>query len=424
MKISVVGTGYVGLVSGACFACFNNFDVTCIDVNRKKIKSLQNGIVPIYEHNLENIIAGTKNLSFSSSFKSVKDSDAVFICVGTPENTDGSANTSFIFEAVESVMKMIPKDKIIPIIIKSTVPVGTCEKVRNHLLSKFPRKKVCIVSNPEFLREGCAIDDFTNPDRIVIGFSSYEKEAKKVLSKIYQKEDCILYTNTQTAELVKYASNTMLAARVVFANEIADISTEYGADVHVITNAMGLDHRIGPDFLTPSPGYGGSCFPKDVKALSSLASSRKLNLPLIKSIDLSNTIRKKNLLSKIENLTSINDKDITILGLAFKNNTDDFRESATLDLIDGLFLESKFASITLYDPKAKLNSNAQYLKVYEIDNMYKAIEHSQIVIIMTDWDEFSFLRECDLKGKIVFDFRNIINSPSNQYTLYRVGIDI
>ena len=421
MKIAIVGTGYVGLVSGTCFAEFG-MNVTCIDKDLKKINDLKKGIIPIYEPGLENLVKKNvkeKRLKFETNLpKGIKNSNAIFIAVGTPTRRgDGHADLSFVYKVAEEISLSLNSYAVV--INKSTVPIGTGKKVYDIIRKNNKNLDFDVASNPEFLREGSAINDFMRPDRVVIGCQS--EKAKKILSEIYRPlyllETPIVFTKRETAELIKYAANSFLATKITFINEIANLCDKVGANVNDVSTGIGLDARIGKKFLHPGPGYGGSCFPKDTLALVKTAQDYKAKLGLVEHVVRSNDVRKKNNYKIIKKaLTSnLKDKKITILGLTFKPNTDDMRDAPSLDLIPNLIKEG--AKLSLYDPEG-MSEAKKLLKDYEkrlewFDNSYSAMKDSNALVILTEWNQFRALDlnkvKNLLKNPILIDFRNIYN---------------
>ena len=421
MKIAIIGTGYVGLVSGACFAEFG-MNVTCIDKNLKKINDLKKGIIPIYEPGLENLVKKNvkeKRLKFETNLpKGIRNSNAIFIAVGTPTRRgDGHADLSFVYKVAEEISFSLNSYAVV--INKSTVPIGTGKKVYDIIKKNNKNLDFDVASNPEFLREGSAINDFMRPDRVVIGCQS--EKAKKILSEIYRPlyllETPIVFTKRETAELIKYAANSFLATKITFINEIANLCDKVGANVNDVSTGIGLDARIGKKFLHPGPGYGGSCFPKDTLALVKTAQDYKAKLGLVEHVVRSNEVRKKNNYKIIKKaLTSnLKDKKITILGLTFKPNTDDMRDAPSLDLIPNLIKEG--AKLSLYDPEG-MSEAKKLLKNYEkqlewFDDSYSAMKDSNALVILTEWNQFRALDlnkvKNLLKNPILIDFRNIYN---------------
>ena len=417
MKLCMIGSGYVGLVSGACFSDLGN-DVICVDNDTKKIDNLKKGIIPIYEPGLEElVIRNTKQnrLIFSSNLKeSVKKSDIIFICVGTPTRKNGSsADLSYVYNVAKEISLSINKFKII--ITKSTVPVTTGDLIENLISKKVNKNLFCVASNPEFLREGEAIRDFTYPDRIVIGTD--DKRANKVLKELYSplisKGAQYIQTARRSAELIKYASNAFLATKITFINEIANLCEKINVNVEDVAIAMGLDKRIGSRFLRAGPAYGGSCFPKDTKAIVATANEYKTNLSIIKSVIKSNENRNKFLINRVNLIlkNKIKNKKITFLGVTFKANTDDMRDSSCLTMIPELV--KKGASIKYYDPTGykeifKKFKNVSYEKTIE-----RAIDNADLIIIHTEWNNFksiNFNKLINKKKTKIFDMRNIYSS--------------
>ncbi len=417
MKLCMIGTGYVGLVSGACFADLGN-DVICVDKDKNKIDLLQKGKIPIYEPGLSELVVKNfknKRLSFSTNLKkSVNESNIIFICVGTPTKKGGSsADLSQIYYVAKEISSSINRFKII--INKSTVPVTTGDEVEKIISKKISKKKFSVVSNPEFLREGEAIRDFNYPDRIVVG--SNDKKSNRILRNLYNplisKGAQYLNTSRRAAELIKYASNAFLATKITFINEIANLCEKTDINIEDISIGMGLDKRIGSRFLRAGPAYGGSCFPKDTKAIISTADKFKSNLSVIKSVIKSNENRSNVLLKRIHNILNnkIKNKKISFLGVTFKANTDDMRDSSSLIMIPSL--SKKGAIIKYFDPtgfKEELSKNKNV--TYE-NSIKKTIEGSDLVIIHTEWNDFKSINFKSLAQKkkfIIYDMRNIYSS--------------
>ena len=417
MKICIIGTGYVGLVSGACFADLGN-NVVCVDVDKNKIKNLNKGIIPIYEPGLEELVGrNTKQnrLKFSIDInKSIKSSDIIFICVGTPTNKKtNKSNLNHVYNVANQIKINLNKFKIV--VNKSTVPVGTGDTIEKIISSKKNKNKFEVVSNPEFLREGEAIRDFLYPDRVVIGTGS--KKANNKMKSLYlpiiKKKNRYFNTSRKAAELIKYASNAFLATKITFINEIANLCEKASIDVKEVSIGMGLDERIGGRFLRAGPGYGGSCFPKDTRALLTTAKKFNTALPVVKSVVASNNNRNKILFSRIKKIMNNNlkNKKIAFLGVTFKAGTDDMRESPCLNLIPSLI--NKGAYITYYDPSGPKNIlNQKNIKNHS--NINDACVNCDLIIIHTEWNEFkqiNFKKLNKNKKFKIFDMRNLY-SPS------------
>ncbi len=417
MKLCMIGTGYVGLVSGVCFSDLGN-DVICVDKDLKKINNLKKGIVPIYEPGLEELVLKNyknKRLNFSTNLKeSVKKSDIVFICVGTPtKKNSNSADLSQVYAAAKEISKSIKKFKII--INKSTVPVSTGDEIEKIISKKVNKKFFSVVSNPEFLREGEAIRDFIYPDRVVVG--SNDSKSQRILKSLYSplisKGAKFLSTKRRAAELIKYASNAFLATKITFINEISNLCEKTGIDIEDISIGIGLDKRIGSRFLRAGPAYGGSCFPKDTKALVSTADKFKTNLSVVKSVIRSNDLR-SDLLSKRVSLilnNKIKNKVVSFLGVTFKANTDDMRDSSSLKLIP--FLSKKGAKIKYYDPTGSKKEFKKLKNVEFSNSIQESIKGSDIVIIHTEWNDFksiNFKKFSKNKKLIIYDMRNIYSN--------------
>ena len=413
----MIGTGYVGLVSGACFADLGN-TVYCVDKNQEKIDLLNSGEIPIYEPGLNEIVRKnylSDRLKFTNDLgKAVKSSDIIFICVGTPTSKKNqSADLHFVFKAATEISKHINKFKII--VTKSTVPVTTGDKIEKIILKRKSKKFFEVVSNPEFLREGEAIRDFRFPDRIVVG--SNNKKVIRKLESLYEpliKKGSVFFpTNRRGAEMIKYASNAFLATKISYINEIANFCEKTDVNVEDVSLGMGLDKRIGSRFLRAGPAYGGSCFPKDTKAITVTADLFKTNLSIIKSVINSNKNRRILLVKRIENILSnkIKNKKITILGVTFKPNTDDMRESTSLFMIP--FLTKKGAKITYYDPSGEKEEFSMLKNVLFSNDISKACLKADLIIIHTEWDEFKtldFKKICKNKKLKIYDMRNLYSS--------------
>ncbi len=413
--VCMVGTGYVGLVSGACLADFGN-GVICVDIDSERIENIKNGKMPIYEPGLKelvkrNIEAG--RLFFTTDLAdAVRKSEVIFSAVGTPMDEDGSANLSAVYQVAKDIALNMDKYKVF--VQKSTVPVGTSEKVekiiRKYLVSDIPFDTI---SNPEFLREGSAIEDFMRPDRVVIGADSMH--AREIMREIYRPlyllETPIVFTSVRTAELIKYASNAFLAVKISFINEIADLCEKLGTDVNDVARAMGFDRRIGPKFLHAGIGYGGSCLPKDVSAILHTAKEVGVSLKIINGASDVNDSRVDRLLEKMQSeISDLSGKGIALLGLSFKPNTDDLRHAPSLKFIDRLLEEG--AIVKAYDPIAIDNTKKIYgSRIEYFDDSYLAMEGAEALVIMTEWNEFRVLElekvKKLLKGNLIFDCRNI-----------------
>ncbi len=413
MKICMIGSGYVGLVSGTCFAELGN-NVICVDNNTNKISNLNKGIIPIYEPGLEELIIRNlkqKRLKFSSNVsESIKKSDLIFICVGTPTKTKSNeADLKYVFQVIKNIKKNLNKYKII--VTKSTVPVTTGDKIQKILTTKSNKKLFDVISNPEFLREGEAIRDFMFPDRVVVGTNS--KKANNVLKNLYspiiKKKGRYLNTSRRAAEFIKYAANAFLATKITFINEISNLCEKLNVDVSDVSVGIGADERIGARFLRAGPGYGGSCFPKDTRSLVSTSKKFKTNLSIVKSTIYSNDNRYKYLLTKIKKILNnkIKNKKITFLGVTFKAGTDDMRDSVSLKLIP--YLIKKGSKVSYYEPTG-IKNNFDKKKVYYFNNIKDACKNSDLLIIHTEWNEFKQLNFNRLNNKKkfkIYDLRNL-----------------
>lgn len=416
-KICVVGTGYVGLVTGTCFADLGN-EVTCLDVDQSRIQKLLNGEMPIYEPGLEQLVEHNKRsgrLQFSTSYsEALKGAEYAFIAVGTPSGTDGEADLQYVRSAAEAIADHV--DWPIVVINKSTVPVGTGDWVAEVINQRRAERPLdfSVVSNPEFLREGSAINDFMNPDRVVLG--SLRKEAAEKVASLYQPLRCtIMITDLRTAEMIKYASNAFLATRISFINEIANICEALGADVTEVARGMGLDKRIGPSFLDAGLGWGGSCFPKDVKALEHMAVLHGTQPQLLQAVmEINRNQRRRAVMKLRKALGSLNDKTIGVLGLAFKPDTDDIRESPALEIIH--LLQNEGAHVKGYDPQAAENTSNAVKDLKICENPYEVAEGSDALLLATHWNEF---KQLDfnriykiMKQPILLDGRNLWNAET------------
>lgn len=416
MKISVIGTGYVGLVTGTCLAETGN-EVICVDIDESKVEKMRNGIVPIYEPHLDvlferNIKAN--RLKFTTSLdEGLAHGDIIFLALPTPEDEDGSADLSYVLNVSEEIGKKIKEYKVI--VDKSTVPVGTAEKVQS-VIAKNASCEFDVVSNPEFLREGFAVDDFLKPERIVVGSSSERATAlmKKLYSPFVRSGNPIIIMDEKSAELTKYAANSFLATKITFMNEIANYCEKVGADVDMVRAGMGTDSRIGKRFLFPGIGYGGSCFPKDVKALQKAGKDENYNFKILNSVIEINTAQKIILLPKIESYfkNNLKGKTIALWGLAFKPETDDIREAPSIDMMEALL--EKGAKIQVFDPEAMPNIEKRFEnKLLYADSMYSALEGADALLICTEWSifrtpDYDKLRQL-LTNPVVFDGRNLYN---------------
>ena len=420
-KIAIVGTGYVGLVTGACLSDFG-LNIICVDNDKKKIDDLHNGIIPIYEPGLEPIVERNvyyKRLSFTTDIKeAMEECDVVFIAVGTPPAEDGSADLQYVEAVARDIGRYMNGYKVI--VDKSTVPIGTGQRVKGWVREELEKRGLSydfdVVSNPEFLREGSAVHDFTHPDRVVIGAESERamEFMKQVYSVLYLNETPFVETNIETAEMIKYASNAFLAMKITFINEIANLCEKVGANVQDVARAMGRDGRISPKFLHPGPGYGGSCFPKDTLALAEIGKQYGSPMTLIEQTVKANEFQKKLMAQKIEDeLGDLEGKQLAILGLSFKPNTDDMRESPAITILNEL--AKKGARFKVYDPMAYKEAKWRLAnikdKITYCENEYETMKDSDALVIITEWNQF---RKLDLdrvkkalKQPYFFDFRNI-----------------
>jgi len=415
MRIAMIGTGYVGLVSGACFSEFG-VDVICVDKDASKIEGLKQNRMPIYEPGLDTLVADNVKagrLSFTTDLKAaVKSADAVFIAVGTPSRRgDGHADLSYVYAAAKEIAESL--DGYTVVVTKSTVPVGTGREVEKIIRETRPDSEFDVVSNPEFLREGSAINDFMRPDRVVIGAESDRSRAvmKQLYRVLYLIETPIVFTSLETSELIKYAANTFLAAKITFINEIADLCEAVGADVHDVAKGIGLDGRIGKKFLHPGPGYGGSCFPKDTLALVRTARDKGAPLRIIETVVAINDERKRRMADKIIAACggSVKGKTIAVLGLTFKPNTDDMRDSPSLEIVPAL--QSAGAVVQAYDPEGMVEAKHMLTDVQFCDNAYDTLQGADALALLTEWNEFRALDmervKASLRSPVVIDLRNI-----------------
>ena len=415
MRVVMVGTGYVGLVSGVCFADFGH-DVICVDKDPAKIETLNSGGIPIYEPGLEALVAKNvkaARLNFTTDLKAaMKGADAVFIAVGTPSRRgDGYADLSYVYAATEEIAQYM--DGFTVVVTKSTVPVGTGDEVEKILSKHHDAGSFAVVSNPEFLREGAAITDFKRPDRVVVGTEN--EQAKEVMRGLYRplfiNETPILFTSRRTSELIKYAANSFLATKITFINEMADLCEAVGANVQEVAKGIGLDKRIGSKFLHAGPGYGGSCFPKDTLALARTAEEANVSLSIVSSVVDANEARKRRMANKVIDALGgdLTGKTIAVLGLAFKPNTDDMRDAPSLTIIPRL--QDKGAKIRAYDPESMDEAKELLDDVTYMDGPYPCLEGADALVIITEWDEFRALDMRRVKAALtspeVIDLRNI-----------------
>lgn len=422
MRIMILGSGYVGLVSGICFAEFG-FNVISVDNSAEKIAKLQKGTLPIYEPGLEDLLLknlAEKRITFTTELNSsVANADIIFLAVGTPSLDNGGVDLTYILQAVQELAPAL--DKYTPVVIKSTVPPGTCRRVKQEILKVNPHAKFDVISNPEFLREGVAVRDFMQPDRIVIGIDN--ETNREIMAKIYKpfqvQRTPIVYTTLETSELIKYASNAFLATKITFINEMADVCEKINADVQVLAQAIGMDQRIGPHFLQTGPGFGGSCFPKDTLAVQNFASQVAAPSQIISAVINANNKRKHACVERIVAACngSVQDKEIAVLGVAFKANTDDIRESPALDIIAGLVAAG--ARVRLFDPAALTNAQ-QYFNNVDIrypQTIKECICNTHALVLLTEWQEFKTLNLPEVTSllcaydaqtpKAIIDLRNL-----------------
>ncbi len=412
MNITIIGSGYVGLVSGVCFADIGH-NVTCIDKDQGKIETLNSGEIPIFEPGLKELLAKNVTagrISFSTDLgESLAQCDAIFIAVGTPQDEDGSADMSYVLAASKEINELCGQigKKDLAIVTKSTVPVGTADKIREII-----GEEIKIASNPEFLREGNAIDDFMNPDRIVIGCD--DELSDTILSKIYESfgTEKLVKTTTKTSELIKYTSNAFLATKIAFINEIADLCEKTGANIEELARATGLDSRIGEKFLNAGPGFGGSCFPKDVSAIINIADKAETNLSIVRTVEYSNEERKASMARRvIAHLDEIGGKNVAVLGLAFKANTDDIRSAAST--VIGPLLSKQGAEIIRYDPAvgAEIVEHVPTMEVAK--SIDEALTGADAAVVLTEWAEIGAVdwstKSELMRRRVVVDLRNLYN---------------
>jgi UDPglucose 6-dehydrogenase len=426
MRVAMIGAGYVGLVSGACFADFGH-RVTCIDKDTARIAALNRGEIPIFEPGLAELVESNvrqARLEFAAEASQIGEADAVFIAVGTPSRRgDGHADLSFVYQSVRDIAPLLGSAAVV--ITKSTVPVGTGDEIENILRENRPNTDIQVVSNPEFLREGAAIQDFKHPDRIVVG--SDDDRARKVLADIYRplylNAPPIIYVDRRTAELIKYASNAFLATKITFINEIADLCEQVGADVQEVARGMGLDNRIGGKFLHPGPGFGGSCFPKDTSALIKTAHDHGVPLRLVETVSAVNEQRKRAMARKVVQALggSVRGKTIAVLGLTFKPNTDDTRDSPAIPLITAL--RDLGATVRGYDPAGMEQAKPLLPDVHYCQNAYSAAQGADAIVIATEWEQFRALDLSRLKAvmsqPVIVDLRNIYRADEMQRAAFR-----
>jgi len=426
MRVTMIGAGYVGLVSGACFADFGH-QVTCIDKDVAKIAALNHGEIPIFEPGLAELVESNVRqgrLEFAAETSRVSEADVVFIAVGTPSRRgDGHADLSFVYQAVREIAPLLSGAAVV--ITKSTVPVGTGDEIEIILRERRPDADIQVVSNPEFLREGAAIQDFKHPDRIVVG--SDDDNARKVLAEIYRplylNTPPIIYVSRRTAELIKYASNAFLATKITFINEMADLCEQVGADVQEVARAMGLDNRIGAKFLHAGPGFGGSCFPKDTSALIKTAHDHGVALRLVETVSAVNEQRKRAMARKVLQALggSVRGKTIAVLGLTFKPNTDDTRDSPSIPLITAL--HDLGATVRGYDPAGMEQAKPLLPDLHYCNSAYSAAEGADAMVIATEWEQFRALDlsrlKCLMTQPVIVDLRNIYRPDDMRRAAFR-----
>ena len=444
-SVAIIGTGYVGLVSGACLADFGN-NVTCIDIDTHKIERLKKGEIPIYEPGLADIVIRNtvvKRLQFTTSLpEALSHNEVIFIAVGTPPSEDGSADLSHVENAARAIGKIITSYKVI--VDKSTVPIGTAQKVKRWISEEITRREECgeltanevnfdVVSNPEFLREGAAVQDFTHPDRIVIGAESEHARTvmKEVYRSLYLNETPYIETNPESAEMIKYAANAFLAVKISFINEIANLCEKTNANINDVAKAIGRDSRIGGKFLHPGPGFGGSCFPKDTRALVQTGRNVASPLSIVEAAIRANDDQKIKMTHKIENaLGALQGKTIALLGLAFKPNTDDMREAPSLTIIS--FLSAKGAHINATDPVALTEAKKRLTEIGDsisfFEDEYETMKGADALVIVTEWNQYRNLDFDRIKkllsSPVLFDLRNIYKRPDIEkkgFSYYAVG---
>jgi len=414
LEIAVVGTGYVGLVTGAGLADFGN-DVICVDIDEKKIAALRKGVIPIYEPGLDTLVSKNvqeKRLRFTTDLaEAIGSARAIFIAVGTPPKPDGSADLRYVEDVARTIARYMNGPKLV--ITKSTVPIGTGRMIERILAEMNPKYKASVVSNPEFLREGSAIEDWMKPDRVVIGASDEEsiELMKEIYAPLHSLEIPFVVTNVESSELIKYASNGFLATKITFINEVAQVCERVGADVQAVAKGMGLDSRIGPKFLQAGPGFGGSCFPKDTSAMADIAKKYGYEFQIMESVLRVNDDIKQRMVTKIADSLNgdVKGKTIALLGLAFKPETDDMRDSPTIPVIKGL--QKLGAKIRAYDPQAMENCKSIFENVTYCEDAYTTAEGADALVIATEWNEFRALNfdriRKAMKSPNVVDLRNV-----------------
>lgn len=425
MNIAIIGTGYVGLPTGLGFAELGH-KVVCIDIDKDKVRDLNNAKATLYEKDLDELLVKhlkLKNIYFSSSYADVAKADVIMLAVGTPqEQNSGRANLEYIYAAASNLKNYLNTNYKV-VAVKSTVPVGTCDEIEKII----DNKNVDVVSLPEFLREGYALEDFFNPDRIIIGSNS--NKANEVLSDLYDgfSKDKLLFVSRRSSELIKYASNSFLAMKIHFINEMANLCEKTNANIKEVAKGIGLDSRIGSKFLNPGPGFGGSCFPKDTLALQSIASDYGVKLDLLDATIDGNQKRFKYIANKIINiLNSLNSNTLAIYGLAFKNGTDDCRQSPAIDIIKEL-LNYQGLNIKAYDPKA-INNARSILKdsIDYYNDKYECVKGVDLLVVLTEWEEFKYIDfdklRNNMNSKVIFDARNIIENMTNDFKIINVGV--
>jgi UDPglucose 6-dehydrogenase len=426
MRVTMIGAGYVGLVSGACFADFGHH-VTCIDKDAQKVAALNRGEIPIFEPGLADLVEANvrqERLRFAVDTASVGSAEAVFIAVGTPSRRgDGHADLSFVYDAVREIAPLL--SAAVVVITKSTVPVGTGDEIERILRDARPDADIQVVSNPEFLREGAAIQDFKHPDRIVVGTD--DLRARAVVAELYRplylNASPIFYVNRRTAELIKYAANAFLATKITFINEVADLCEQVGADVNEVARGMGLDNRIGGKFLHAGPGFGGSCFPKDTTALLKTAQDHGVALRIVEAVASVNDQRKRAMARKVVAALdgSVRGKTVAVLGLTFKPNTDDTRDSPAIPLITAL--QDQGATVRAYDPAGMEQAKPQLKGVHYCSGAYAAAEGAHAIVIATEWEQFRALDLGRLKTvmaqPVIVDLRNIYRADEMKRAKFR-----